>query len=66
MKIIYNLPRAAGKTTRMLYLSEHYQAPILCFSTSNKEILMERAKEFGIDIPDPLSINDIKDHQKNE
>lgn len=59
MKRFYNLPRAAGKTTRLLYLSEHYQTPILC-THDKKHILIERANQFGIDIPTPIDVNDIK------
>ena len=59
MKRFYNLPRAAGKTTRLLYLSEHYQTPILC-THDKKHILIEKANQFGIDIPTPIDVNDIK------
>lgn len=57
-KKIYNLPRAAGKTTRMMYLSEHYQVPILC-TVTGKHIIKEKAAKFGIDIPEPITPQDI-------
>ena len=60
MKRFYNLPRAAGKTTRMMYLSEHYQVPILCHSSATKKLLINKAKQYGIDMPIPLDITDIK------
>lgn len=58
MNRIYNLPRASGKTTRLMYLSEHYQVPILCWSSDMKDILIERARQYGIDIPTPMTIHD--------
>lgn len=58
MNRIYNLPRASGKTTRLMYLSEHYQVPILCCSSDMKDILIERARQYGIDIPTPMTIHD--------
>lgn len=59
-KKIYNLPRAAGKTTRMMYLSEHYQVPILC-TVTGKHIIQKKAAKFGIDIPEPITPQDIVD-----
>lgn len=58
MKCIYNLPRASGKTIRLMYLSEHYQVPILCCSSETKDILIARAKQYGIDMPNPMTIYD--------
>jgi len=58
MKCIYNLPRASGKTTRLMYLSEHYQVPILCCSSAMKDILIERARQYGVDMPNPMTIHD--------
>lgn len=58
-KMYYNLPRGSGKSTRMMYLSEHYQAPIICHSDSHKEYIMWQAKTFGIDIPEPISLDEL-------
>lgn len=33
---IFNMPRGAGKSHRMLYASELHNAPILCFNQSQK------------------------------
>ena len=41
---IFNLSRAAGKTTRMLYASEFENAPILCRGLPDKGRLMDKAK----------------------
>lgn len=58
-KMYYNLPRGSGKSTRMMYLSEHYQAPIICHSDSHKEYIMQQARKFGIDIPEPISLDEL-------
>lgn len=58
-KTYYNLPRGSGKSTRMMYLSEHYQAPIICHSDSHKEYIMWQARTFGIDIPEPISLDEL-------
>ena len=58
-KTYYNLPRCSGKTTRMMYLSEHYQTPIICHSDSHKEYIMWQARTFGIDIPEPISLDEL-------
>lgn len=58
-KTYYNLPRGSGKTTRAIYLSEHYQAPIVCHSDTHKEYVMWQARTFGIDIPEPISLDEL-------
>lgn len=56
---IYNLGRGQGKTTRLLYASEFNDVPILCTTKDSKYMLMERAKMYGLDIPEPITVNDI-------
>lgn len=56
---IYNLPRGAGKSTRMLYISEFKEIPILCFSREHKRHLLDCAKTYGINIPEPIVITEI-------
>lgn len=53
---VFNLPRGAGKTVRMLYTSEFNNAPILCFSQKQKECLIEKSQVLGINIPAPITI----------
>ena len=65
MKRVYNLPRGAGKTTRMLYLSEYLQVPILCRSKTAKDCLIGRANEYGIMIPEPITPNDLSNKKFN-
>ena len=54
MKII-NLGRGQGKTTRLLYASEFNDMPI----NYMKKELLERAAFCGLDIPEPIAVNDI-------
>ena len=56
---IYNLGRGQGKTTRLLYASEFNDVPILCTTKDSKYMLMERAKIYGLNIPEPITVNDI-------
>lgn len=54
-----NLPRGAGKTTRMLYASEFNNVPILCGSVSAKQYLVDTARRAKIQIPTPITVNDF-------
>jgi len=58
MKII-NLGRGQGKTTRLLYASEFNDAPILCSSLAQKNVLLHMAKELHLNIPEPLCVGDV-------
>ena len=58
MKII-NLPRAKGKTTRLLYASEFQEIPILCVNDRYKEYLIDAAEELGLKIPEPISVTEV-------
>lgn len=59
MKII-NLRRGQGKTTRLLYASEFNNIPILCATRNHKEYLIEMAKQFRLNIPEPICVGEIK------
>lgn len=58
---IFNLPRAGGKTTRMLYASEFQQIPILCKDQNYKSFLRDKAKFLGINIPEPITVREFLD-----
>ena len=58
MKII-NLDRGRGKTTRLLYASEFNNMPILCSSLHEKQLLIAKASEYGLKIPEPITVNDV-------
>ena len=58
MKII-NLARGQGKTIRLLYASEFNNIPILCKSLHEKQLLIAKANEYGLKIPEPITVNDV-------
>lgn len=58
---IYNLKRGGGKSVRMLYASEYQNVPIVCMNSSHKEYLKRKAKELGLNIPEPITVEDIGD-----
>ena len=58
---IFDLKRGGGKSTRMLYASEYHNAPIICVTDVQKDSLKSKAKELGLDIPEPICIGDIGD-----
>lgn len=58
---LFNLKRGKGKTIRMLYASEFNHIPILCPDNIAKQHLISKAKELEIDIPAPISVNDLSD-----
>ena len=58
MKII-NLPRANGKTTRLLYASEFNNIPILCMNRDAKQHLLDSAKRLNLNIPEPITTSDV-------
>lgn len=63
---IFNLPRASGKTTRLVYMSEAQNIPILCCSQCDKKILQERANIYGLKIPEPILIDELRGRDVNE
>lgn len=56
---IFNLPRAAGKSMRMVYASEFNNAPILCANISAKEHIKDMAKTYGVNIPEPIAVSEL-------
>ena len=58
MKII-NLGRGQGKTVRLLYASEWNDTPILCANSMQKKYLVDKSKELGLQIPEPITTSDI-------
>ena len=58
MKII-NLGRGQGKTTRLLYASEFNHMPILVSTFKQKDLLVKRASELGLEIPEPIVVIEL-------
>ena len=57
MKRIFK-ERGMGKTTDIVKISAEKQIPILCMS---KHCIYDRAKEFNLKIPEPITIKDFMD-----
>lgn len=53
MKIIIGNP-GSGKTKKVLELSAENNIPILCESLARQERLLEKAKGYGLSIPQPI------------
>ena len=51
-----NLPRGKGKTTYLIYRNHVTNYPILCVNSMQSDFIKRTAKEWGIDIPEPISI----------
>jgi hypothetical protein len=56
---VCNLPRRTGKTTYLIYRSHVTQYPIVCFSEANKREVEYKAHEMKIDIPKPITVDDL-------
>ena len=55
MKII-NLERGKGKTTLLIKLSATHNTPIICSSHASKSYILNKAKEMGLTIPEPINV----------
>lgn len=56
---LFNLPRAGGKSMRMIYASEFQNVPILCMNETHKEHLLYLAHKFNIKIPEPITVKQL-------
>ncbi len=57
---IFNLGRGKGKTTRLLYASEFNNAPIVCSFKTSKRFLVDKARQIGLEIPEPITVSELK------
>ena len=55
MKII-NLERGQGKTTLLIKLSATHNIPIICSSNASESYILNKAKEMGLTIPEPINV----------
>lgn len=55
---ILSMERGSGKTAKLIKISSVTNAPIICRNKRMIEIIEERAKEMGVEIPKPLSLWD--------
>ena len=59
MKIL-NMPRGAGKTTRLIHASEVASYPILCSNLFMVDNVKNMAEEMRCDIPEPMTVADFR------
>lgn len=52
--------RGAGKTHMLIQTSAATGYPIVCFSDFQASLVKERAELLGLDIPDPISIKQLR------
>lgn len=53
------LRRGAGKTTRLLAISEFKNAPIICVNEGHRRHILDMARRHGYCIPTPFIANDL-------
>ena len=53
------LARGAGKTTRLLAISEFRNAPIICINDAQRRFILDMARQYGYCIPTPLVVGDL-------
>ena len=59
MKDYSHVPRGKGKTTRMIYISEYTNYPILVCDESRKISTQRYAAELNAMIPDPITVGEL-------
>ena len=52
-------PRCSGKTTSMIQMSADTGVPIIAPTMAMANYIKQMAKEYGLDIPEPTSINKV-------
>lgn len=53
------LKPGAGKTTRLLAISEYEQAPIICVDESHRRSILDIARRRDYKIPNPITVREI-------
>ena len=57
--IVYSFGRGKGKSTRAIYLSEHFNSPILVTTSDQRENLLALARKLGVTIPTPITVTEL-------
>lgn len=52
-------PRCSGKTTSLIQMSADTGVPIIAPTMAMANYIKQMAKEYGLDIPEPTSINKV-------
>lgn len=58
MKIL-RMDRGAGKTFYLIKLSAILDSPIICTTEQSKKYILDKAREMGLEIPEPIVVNRI-------
>lgn len=53
------LRRGAGKTTRLLAMSEFHNAPIICVNNAHKQHILDQSRRYGYSIPYPVTTQEL-------
>lgn len=57
---ILNLKRGGGKTVHCIQRSHMTGFPIICMNETHKYFVVQKAKDLGLDIPKPLTVEEVK------
>ena len=63
---LYVNGRGSGKTMWAMMESARTGVPILAFSRQRKQIIRKMALDFGIEIPEPVTIEELNESGKNK
>ena len=63
---LYVNGRGSGKTMWAMMESARTDVPILALSRKHKQDIVRMALDFGIDIPEPVTIEDLNESGKNK
>jgi len=58
-------PRQTGKTRELIKKSAEMGYPIICKSKSICKLLKQKAEKLNLEIPDPISIDDVLNNKHN-
>lgn len=58
MKVV-QAPRNSGKTAYIMSLSEQTKKPLVCFSQLEKKRVMEDARNRGVNLPEPVTLQEV-------
>lgn len=62
--IIITGPRGSGRTTELIKQSFIHHIPIVCNQAQEVENILRLAKKIGVEIPRPVTANDVLDRDK--
>lgn len=57
--VVYGIERGKGKSTRAIYLSGHFNSPILVPTSDCRENILALARNLGVTIPTPITVAEL-------